>query len=169
MKQALALIPLLAALAAAGQAPSRPPAQGDAAATELARIHATLERIADALVQQTKLDILARRIQLAGTVLADTEKRLAALDGERAAIETERQRMDTARENLREAIAQGADPTPPRELEARLRQVESEHERASARVKELAGQLGELENRLSRQRADLDAWQAYLDRLVAAL
>jgi len=137
-------------------------------AKELARINATLERIADALTQQTKLDILARRIQLASTRLGDGEKRLAAVNDERSALEGEKRQLETIRESMRADSGERLDMAP-REREAQLIHLESELERIDSRLQDLSRRAVDLENRLARERADLDDWQAYLDRLISSL
>jgi len=146
----------------------QPPVAAPTAASELARINDTLERIADALAQQTKLDILARRIQLAGTRLADGEKRAVSLYDERSALEAEQQRLAMMREKL-DAVGAEAVDIPAREREAAIGQLDAELARVGARLRDIAGQVSELESRLARQRVDLDEWQAYLDRLLSGL
>jgi chromosome segregation ATPase len=153
--------------ASAQQAPGNEPLV--AAVVELARLNATLERIADMLVRQTKLDMLARRIELAGTRIADAEKRLAAVESERTGLDAEQRRLEQILEHLREQAASAGDDEAAREIAAQLKQVEAELARMTSRLRALADEAVEAEARLTRQRVDLEEWQAYLDRMISAL
>jgi hypothetical protein len=47
--------------------------------------------------------------------------------------------------------------------------VEAELARMTSRLRAVVGEAVEAEARLTRQRADLEEWQAYLDRLISTL
>jgi chromosome segregation ATPase len=136
---------------------------------QLERLNSALERIADALDRQTKLDLLARRIELSAARVAVLEKRLLDSRAAQASLETERQRIDGRIEAFRSEVSEGLVEATSAELELATRTMDAELGRVKAREGELAAQVAELENRLAGQRAEHDDWLAYLDRLISDL
>jgi len=156
------------ATAAAAQTPAPPPDTAELTA-QLERLNRTLERIADSLNRQSKLDLVVRRIELGADRVAALEKKLDAARAERGSLENERDRMIERKDSVRREVEEGLVEATADQLDVATAQMDAEIRRILERLRELGGQIADLENRLTEQRTEHEEWQAYLDKLIDAL
>lgn len=152
----------------AAQPPAAPSEQAELA-EQLERLNRTLERIAESLTRQSKLDLVVRRIELGADRVASLEKKLDAARAERTSLADERERTVENRDSLRREVERGVLEATSAQLDAATARMDAEIRRISDRLRELGGQIADLENRLVEQRTDHEEWQAYLDKLIDAL
>lgn len=170
--RSLRLLVLALLLAAGLQAPARgqaqplPGADGSIAAS-LARIEASLSRLADAMrqtVAQQEVSLQMRRVELSSLLLVNAERRVTELVAERDSLQ---EMIASSADSLAEMEANlEENPTPEaaRAAEANLRMFDREAERQRERLKTLESALAEAEQSVAVLRQDIREWQSLIDR-----
>lgn len=139
-----------------------------AAIRELAQINASLREIAATLArqaEQSRLDLLLKRTQMALGELERSEAQLLTLENERTSLEDQRARLAEQAEavEVRLADAEAA------QRDAMAADIEGEQKRLAQRLRALEGQIADLQNRTAARREELRGWQAVVDRNLAGL
>ena len=138
---------------AAGQAAAQQVPQADGTAAELAKLNATLREIADLLgrqVEQSGLDLLMKRTQLAQAQVERAEAELKAVEAEKASAEEQKSQVEARRELAATQLEQAQ----PAEREAVQKMWETELATLNLRVRTADGQS---EDRSPRARSVLQA------------
>ena len=126
---------------------------------ELVQLNATMLEIRDVLAQQLEsdsLDLLLKRSELVSSDVARIEARLRNAQEQRRSLSDDQERMRTQIE----AVA---------EYTGYLRQMEFEVERTQRRIRDLDGEIQELQNRLTAKQRDLRSWQDIVDRRLGGV
>jgi chromosome segregation ATPase len=164
------LIGVLAVIAAGpgrAQEPAAAPAEV-AVVQELAQIHASLREIAATLArqaEQSRLDLLIKRTQMALGELERSEAQLQALENERTNLEDQRARLA----EQAEAMASRSEDVTAEQREALAAEIDGEQKRLAQRLRTLDGQIADLQNRTAARREELRGWQAVVDRSLTGL
>jgi chromosome segregation ATPase len=166
-----AIVVSLLVLAAATPARAQEPTTGRSEAAvvqELAQINAALREIAATLArqaEQSQLDLLMKRTQMALGEVERGEAQLQAFESERTTLEDQRARLA----EQAETIAARTEDVSAAQRDAFNAEIEGEQKRIAQRVRALEGQIAELQNRLSARREESRGWQAVLDRRLSEL
>ena len=151
---------------AAGQAAAQQVPQADGTAAELAKLNATLREIADLLgrqVEQSGLDLLMKRTQLAQAQVERAEAELKAVEAEKASAEEQKSQVEARRELAATQLEQAQ----PAEREAVQKMWETELATLNLRVRTADGQIAILQNRIAAAQEDLRGWKTLLDRRLS--
>ncbi len=165
MHRLAAVLTLVFSLAA-GQAVAQPNPEAGSTPAELAKLNGTLREIADLLarqVEQTGLDLLMKRTQLAQTQVERAEAELRAVEAEKASAEEQKSQLETRRELAATQLEQAQ----PAEREAVQKMWETELATLNLRLRTADGQIAILQNRIAAASEDLRGWKTLLDRRLS--
>lgn len=138
---------------------------------ELVQLNATMLEIRDVLAQQLEsdsLDLLLKRSELVSSDVARIEARLRNAQEQRRSLSDDQERMRTQIEAVEDEIRTGTDDAVA-EYTGYLRQMEFEVERTQRRIRDLDGEIQELQNRLTAKQRDLRSWQDIVDRRLGGV
>lgn len=151
---------------AAGQAVAQQGSQVDGTAAELAKLNATMRVVADLLakqVEQSGLDLLMKRTQLAQAQVERAEEELKAVEADKASAEEQKSQLDSRRELAATQLEQAQ----PAEREAVQKMWETELATLNLRLRTADGQIAILQNRIAAAQEDLRGWKTLLDRRLS--
>jgi chromosome segregation ATPase len=145
-----------------------PPAPAaDDVAMELAKLNTTLREIVGLLRKQQESDelaLLVKRVELSEARLAERERALKAAQSERRALDSERGHLEMRLEMLAAEVDRRGSEIPTAEVETMTKRIEADLRRLRQRSNEVANEVAGLENAVASQSAEVQAWQAALDR-----
>ena len=161
---------------APAQEPERPalargaldPASPDLA-EELARLNRTLTRIADALERQAegqRLDLALSRVAVESERVTNLERELQSAQATRTSLENEQFSISSRLGGLAYEVeaSPDADATTLKQIERMTEEAQRMLNRIGERIDAQDRKILELQNELTRRRADLQALQDRLDR-----
>jgi hypothetical protein len=166
-------LPMLAILFAALASPAHGLAEesGSTVASELARIHAVLEKISSLLAHQSDsadVELLMKRVELAQGRATELERqvrgagmRLEAFQSEKRNIELQIEMGQAGQES-----AEGGELSP-EIVETMARNQEEQLKSVNRRIAAAAAELAEAQSRLDESNTGLRRWEELLDRRMA--
>jgi len=163
---------VLSAGVAAEETPSpaaEPPGSLEA---EVAKLHQTLERIADLLEAQVdaqQLDLAIKRLEVLAGRLERSERELRNLRASRNSMKTEQIALEEHRAQAALRAENPEDETPEEERRAFFRQMDRQLQSLRENIADVDRQIVELENEIATQRRDLEGWQSFVDRRLGGL
>lgn len=151
---------------AAGQAVAQPGPEAGAAAAELAKLNVTMREIAELLtrqVEQSGLDLLMKRTQLAQAQVERAEEELKAVEADKASAEEQKSQLDARRELAATQLEQAQ----PAEREAVQKMWETELATLNLRLRTADAQIVLLQNRIAAAQEEVRGWKTLLDRRLS--
>ncbi len=138
---------------------------------QLQRLNQNIERIAKILEQSLQgqnLELLIQRVEMGSSRLAVAEGNLRSARATRNSLDDEKLEIEARLDQMADELDRGGLQMPLEDLERYTREMDLQLQLLKQRLREADREILELENEVTRQRANIRDWQDFIDQELTA-